>query len=43
MLVSGDMIGVVGQTADIESALAPHLHIEITHNGSFVDPLSSLK
>lgn len=43
MLVSGDMIGVVGQTADIESALAPHLHIEITHNGSFVDPLNSLK
>lgn len=43
MLVSGDIIGVVGQTADIESALAPHLHIELTHNGSFIDPLSSLK
>ncbi len=42
-LVSGDVIGVVGQTADIESSLAPHLHLEITHNGAFIDPLSALK
>lgn len=42
-LVSGDMIGLVGQTADIESALAPHLHLELIHNGTFTDPMSALK
>ncbi|MCM1529414.1 MAG: M23 family metallopeptidase [Alistipes sp.] len=42
MLVSGDVIGTVGNTADIESALAPHLHIEMTHNGSYIDPLSEI-
>ncbi|MDE5582657.1 MAG: M23 family metallopeptidase [Ruminococcus sp.] len=42
-LVSGDIIGLVGQTADIESSLAPHLHIEITHNGSFIDPMSVMQ
>jgi len=36
----GDLIGFVGQSADIESLVAPHLHIEITHNGSYIDPLS---
>ena len=36
----GDLLGFVGQSADIESTLEPHLHIEITHNGSYVDPLS---
>ena len=39
----GDVIGAVGQTADIESSEAPHLHIEITHNGDFVDPMSVFK
>ncbi|WP_242836644.1 M23 family metallopeptidase [Ruminococcus flavefaciens] len=39
----GDIIGAVGQTADIESAEAPHLHIEITHNGAFVDPMTVFK
>ncbi|MCM1507545.1 MAG: M23 family metallopeptidase [Ruminococcus flavefaciens] len=42
-IISGDMIGLVGQTADIESSLAPHLHIEITQNGSFTDPMNVLK
>ena len=42
MLASGDIIGTVGNTADIESALAPHLHIEMTHNGSYIDPLSEI-
>lgn len=42
-LVSGDMIGLVGQTADIESALAPHLHLELIHNGTFTDPMSAFK
>ena len=36
----GDVIGYVGETADIESGIAPHLHIEITHNGKYIDPMS---
>lgn len=43
MMVSGDLIGTVGNTADIESALSPHLHIEMLHNGNYIDPLSELK
>lgn len=39
-LVKGDVLGVIAETADIESALEPHLHIELTHNGKYVDPLS---
>lgn len=42
VMVSGDLIGTVGNTADIESALSPHLHMEILHNGSYIDPLSEL-
>ncbi len=42
ILVSGDLIGTVGNTADIESAVAPHLHIEVMHNGNYIDPLSVL-
>ncbi len=42
-VVSGDVIGAVGETADIESSSEPHLHLEITHNGMFVDPVSVLK
>ncbi|MDE6502326.1 MAG: M23 family metallopeptidase [Ruminococcus sp.] len=42
-LVSGDVIGLVGQTADIESALEPHLHFEITHNSTFTDPMSIIR
>ncbi|MBQ8297482.1 MAG: M23 family metallopeptidase [Ruminococcus sp.] len=42
-LASGDVIGVIGETADIESALAPHLHIEITHNGRYQDPMNLLQ
>ncbi len=42
IMVSGDLIGTVGNTADIESAVAPHLHIEVMHNGNYIDPLSVL-
>ncbi len=42
-LVSGELIGTVGNTADIESALAPHLHLEITHNGVYTDPLALIR
>ena len=36
----GDIIGCVGETADIESSIAPHLHIEVIHDGKYVDPMS---
>ena len=41
-LSGGDIIGTVGNTADIESALTPHLHLEMLHNGSYIDPMSEL-
>ncbi len=41
-LNGGDVIGTVGGSADIESSLAPHIHIEMTHNGAFIDPLPLL-
>lgn len=40
MMVSGDVIGTVGDTADIESSLSPHLHIEMLHNGNYIDPIA---
>ena len=36
----GDILGAVGETADIESSIPPHLHFEVTHNGKFIDPMS---
>ncbi len=42
IVVSGDLLGTVGGTADIESALAPHLHIEMKHNGAYIDPMSQI-
>ena len=42
-LSGGDLIGTVGNTADIESSLTPHLHIEMLHNGSYIDPMFELK
>lgn len=42
-VASGDLIGVVGETADIESSIDPHLHLEVTHNGVYVDPVSAIK
>ncbi|MDD6059503.1 MAG: M23 family metallopeptidase [Ruminococcus sp.] len=41
-VASGSVIGVVGTSADIESALEPHLHIELTHNGSYIDPVAAV-
>ncbi len=38
----GDVIGVIGGTADIESTVPSHLHIELTHNGKYVDVLSEI-
>lgn len=39
----GCTIGAVGSTADVESSLAAHLHIEMKHNGSYIDPMSIIK
>lgn len=36
----GDTIGAVGQTAQAEIAIAPHLHFEMQKNGTDVDPLA---
>ena len=35
----GDVIGKVGNSADAEITMEPHLHLEITKNGSYVNPL----
>lgn len=37
---SGETIGSVGKTADIESKLEPHLHFGIKQNGKWVDPIN---
>lgn len=42
-VVSGDLLGTIGGTADIESSVPPHLHIEMKHNGSYIDPMSQIK
>ena len=42
-IAAGTLIGVVGNTADIESGLEPHLHLELTHNGKYVDPMNYIK
>ena len=35
---AGTVIGAVGNSADAENALEPHLHFEVLKNGKFVDP-----
>ena len=40
---SGDIIGSVGDTADIESAIEPHLHIEIMRGGKYQNPADFIK
>lgn len=37
---SGEKIGAVGKTADVESKLPAHLHFGIKQNGKWIDPIS---
>ncbi len=38
----GSLIGSVGQTSVAEAGLDPHLHLEMTLNGNYVNPLDYL-
>lgn len=40
---AGDVIGSVGDTADIESAVEPHLHIEVMRGGKYQNPADFIK
>ena len=37
---SGDVIGAVGDTAEIEASEVSHLHFGVKRNGSWIDPIS---
>ena len=37
---SGEVIGAIGDTAEIEAAEASHLHFGVKRNGSWIDPIS---
>jgi len=39
----GEIIGQVGNTADIECKLAPHLHLGITVGGAWTDPVKFIE
>jgi murein DD-endopeptidase MepM/ murein hydrolase activator NlpD len=39
MVQSGQTIGAVGDSAEIESAMPSHLHFGLKRNGSWIDPL----
>lgn len=39
-VVKGDYIGAVGKSANIEMAMEPHLHFEVTKDGKIIDPRS---
>ena len=37
---SGEVIGAVGDTAEIEAAEGSHLHFAVKRNGNWIDPIS---
>lgn len=40
---SGQVIGCIGSTADIESDLPSHLHFALKYEGSWIDPISYIE
>ena len=42
-LNSGDVIGTVGNTADIESDSGPHLHFALKYENRWIDPISYIE
>ena len=38
VLERGTVIGTVGDTAEAEGLIEPHLHFEVLHNGAYADP-----
>ncbi len=40
---AGQVIGKVGNTADIESDMGPHLHFALKFEGSWIDPVSYIE
>lgn len=40
---AGEVIGKVGNTADIESDMGPHLHFALKFEGSWIDPVSYIE
>ena len=42
MVLSGDQIGIVGQTAMLETAIGDHVHFSVTCNGESIDPAEFL-
>ena len=38
----GAILGAVGSTANAESGMAPHLHLEVFRGGESVDPIELL-
>lgn len=39
-VAAGDVIGTVGQSAEIEIAEVPHLHFGVKENGKWIDPIA---
>ncbi len=40
IVASGQLLGIVGEPSDLESALGTHLHLEVRKNGTYVDPVA---
>ena len=43
IVVAGQVIGTVGNTALMESAIGEHIHFSVTCNGEVVNPADFLK
>lgn len=42
-VAAGQVIGKIGNSADIESAIGPHLHFALKFEGSWIDPVSYIE